>query len=134
MPCIGSVHATGLQTERVQTMKATANRFFHGPDTNLGKWSIGLIIVMPILFFVGASFTNTLYASIPSGDTILQDVTIRPALALTMLAGMAAGILAFITGVITVVAKKERSFYVYISTLIGLLLIVFLFGEFIPPH
>lgn len=115
-------------------MKGIANRFFHGPDTLLGKWSIGLIIAMPILFFIGGSFTNTIYESVPSGDSILEDIAIRPALALTMLAGMVAGILAFITGIITVAAKKERSFFVYISTLIGLLLIIFLLGEFISPH
>jgi len=115
-------------------MKGTATRFFHGPDTNLGKWSIGLIIAMPILFFIGTSFTNTLYASVPSGDSILQDIAARPALALTMLAGMAAGILAFIVGIVAVAAKKERSFFVYISTLIGMLLTIFLVGEFITPH
>ena len=115
-------------------MKAISNRLFHGPATKQGKWSIGLILAMFILFFVGTSFTNTLYASVPSGDSILQDVAARPALALTMLAGMAAGILAFIIGIVAVAAKKERSLYVYVSTLIGLLLAIFLAGEFISPH
>jgi hypothetical protein len=114
-------------------MKTSVKRLFHGPDTNLGRWSIGLIIAMPILFFIGTSFTNTLYASVPSGDSILQDIAARPALALTMLAGMATGILAFINGVVAIAVKKERSVFVYISMLIGMFLIIFLAGEFIFP-
>lgn len=116
-------------------MRATGNhRLFHAPDTKPGKWSIGLIILMPILFFIGASFANTLYASVPSGDSIIQDIAARPALALTMLAGMAAGILAFALGIVAVAAKRERSLFVYISTLIGMLLTIFLLGELISPH
>jgi len=115
-------------------MKVTANRFFHGPDTKQGTWSIGLIIAMFILFFLGTSFTNTLYASVPSGGTILQDIAARPVLALTILTGMAAGVLAIVVGIVAVAVKKERSFLVYISTLIGMLLAIFLVGEFISPH
>jgi hypothetical protein len=115
-------------------MKTTVNRFFHKPDTKLGKWSIGLIIAMFILFFLGTSFTNTLYASVPASGSILRDIAARPVLALTMLAGMAAGVLASIVGIVAVAAKKERSFFAYISTLIGLLLLVFLLGEFVSPH
>jgi len=115
-------------------MKGAVNRFFHGPDTKQGKWSIGLIIAMFILFFLGASFTSLLYASVPAGNSILKDVAARPALALAMLTGMAAGFLAFIVGIVAVAVKKERSLFVYISTLIGLLLAIFLVGEFISPH
>jgi hypothetical protein len=100
----------------------------------LGKWSIGLIVAMPILFTIGASFTNSLYKSIPSGDTILADIAMRPALALTMLAGMVAGISAFITGLLAVIRQKENAPLVYISTSIGALLILFLAGEVIFPH
>jgi len=115
-------------------MKTSVKRLFHGPETNLGKWSIGLIIAMPILFFIGGSFTNTLYVSVPAGGSILGDIVARPALALTMLAGIATGILAFIVGIVAVAAKKERSVFVYISTLFGMFLIMFLAGEFISPH
>jgi len=115
-------------------MKGTATRLFHGPETRLGTWSVGLIIAMFSLFFLGTSFTSVLYASVPAGNSILEDVAARPALALTMLAGMAAGVLAFVIGIVAVAAKKERSLFVYISTLIGLLLAIFLVGEFISPH
>jgi hypothetical protein len=104
------------------------------PITTLGKWSIGLIIAMPLLFVMGSSFTDSLYKSIPSGDTILADIAARPALALTMLAGMASGILAFITGLLAIIKQKENAVLVYISSAIGALLVLFLAGEIIVPH
>ena len=104
------------------------------PETRLGKWSIGLIIAMPILFFVGTTFTNLLYPSTTAGETILADIAARPALALTMLAGMAAGISAFITGIASIIRQKENALLVYASTVIGALLLLFLAGEFISPH
>ena len=115
-------------------MKTNTNRFLHSPNTKSGKWSIGLIIAMPLLFIAGTSFTNTLYASVPAGGSIMQDIAMRPALALTMLAGMAAGISAFAAGLVAIVSQKERSFLVFISTVIGTLLIIFLVVEFIFPH
>jgi hypothetical protein len=104
------------------------------PQTALGWGSVGLIIAMPILFFLGGSFADTIYESVPAGGTIPADIAARPALALTMLAGMASGISAFVTGLLAVLRRKERSLLVYASTVIGALLILFLSGEIISPH
>ncbi len=104
------------------------------PKTKLGKWSLGLIAAMPILFFIGTSFTNSLYKLIPAGSTILEDIAVRPALALTMLLGMVAGISAFIVGLMAILKHKERALLVYIATSIGMLLILFLIGEVLFPH
>jgi len=104
------------------------------PKTTLGKWSVGLIIAMPFLFIIGTSFTKSLYKSIPAGETILADIVARPALALTMLAGMGAGVSAFITGLLAVSRKKEEALLTYASTTIGALLMLFLIGEIIFPH
>jgi hypothetical protein len=104
------------------------------PKSALGKWSVGLIVAMPLLFFIGSSFTNSLYKSVPSGDTILADLVARPALALTMLAGMAAGISAFITGLLALIRQKDHALLVFVSSTIGGLLVVFLAGEFLFPH
>jgi hypothetical protein len=104
------------------------------PKTTWGKWSVGLIVAMPILFFIGSSFANSLYKSIPSGETILKDIAARPALALTMLVGMIAGISAFITGLLAIIRQKENALLVYVSIVIGALLIFFLTGEIVFPH
>jgi hypothetical protein len=104
------------------------------PKTILGKWSFGLIIAMPLLFVIGMSFTNSLYESVPAGGTILRDIVSRPALAITMLAGMASGISAFITGLIAIFKQKERTILVYAATIVGAALTLFLIGEFLFPH
>jgi len=104
------------------------------PKTTLGKWSVGLIVAMPILFIIGSSFTDSLYKSVPAGGTILADIAARPALALTMLAGMVAGISAFIAGLLAIVRQKENALLVYVSTVIGALLMLFLTGEVLFPH
>ena len=104
------------------------------PKTKLGKWSLGLAAAMPALFFIGMSFTTLLYESVPAGGTILKDIAVRPALALTMLSGMVSGISAFVTGLVAIIRQKERAILVYGATLIGALLIIFLLGELIFPH
>ena len=104
------------------------------PKTTLGRWSVGLIVAMPILFVIGSSFTNSLYETVPAGGTILADIAARPALALAMLAGMVAGILAFILGLLAIVRQRENALLVYVSTVIGALLVLFLAGEVVFPH
>jgi len=104
------------------------------PKTSSGKWSLILIIAMPVFFFIGFSFKDWLYSYVPSGSTILQDIGRRPLLALMMLSGMAVGISAFFTGIAAIVKQKERALLVYFSTLLGMLVILFLSGEVIFPH
>ena len=104
------------------------------PKTTLGKWSVVLILSMPILFIIGRSLANSLYKSTPAGDTILKDIVARPALALTMLAGMVAGISAFLTGLLAILRQKENALLVYAATVIGALFMLFLTGEVMFPH
>lgn len=104
------------------------------PRTKEGKYSLILIAAMPILFYIGTSFTNSLYKSGPAGKTILEDISTRPVLALTMISGMAAGISAFAVGIISIIKQRERALLTYISTVIGFMLLLFLSGEIISPH
>jgi hypothetical protein len=104
------------------------------PKTKLGKWSLGLILVMPFIFMIGARVASTMYLTVPSGRTIIADIASRPALALTMLVGFAFGITAFITGLVAIIMQKERVFLVFASTLVGATVILFLLGEVLDPH
>ena len=104
------------------------------PRTTLGMWTVGLIAAMPILFVIGSSSSSSLYESVPAGRTILADVAARPILALSMLAGMVAGFTAFIVGLLAIVKKKENALLVYVSTVIGGLLTLFLVSELAFPH
>jgi len=111
-----------------------ANSWRIMPATTAGKWSVGAAIVMPFLFILGSSFTNSLYPAVPAGGTIAADIAARPALALTMLAGMGAGITALITGLVAIFRQKERAVLVLISSAIGAVLVLFLAGEIVFPH
>lgn len=104
------------------------------PKTSFGKWSLGLIAALVVLFFLGSLSTNLLYQAVPAGSTISEDMVGRPVLALTMLAGFVAGMAAFITGLIALIRQKERASLVYVATIIGLLLMLFLSGEMLFPH
>ena len=104
------------------------------PKMRLGKWSVGLIFLMPGLFYLGMWLANNWYDSMPAGETILSDFDQRPLLVLTMLSGMAAGIMASVMGLVAVIKQKERALLVYGSTLLGMLLILFLIGEVLFPH
>jgi hypothetical protein len=104
------------------------------PSTKLGGWSVGLAVVMPILFAIGSALTDTLYESVQSGSTILADISGRPFLALSMLTGMAAGVSSFITGLLAIIRQKEKALLVYLSTVIGGILTLYLIAEFAFPH
>lgn len=104
------------------------------PKTTLGKLSIGLIVIVPLLFLLGRLFMNMFYESVSSGDTILEDITKRPALALPMLSGMVSGVSAFIVGLIVIIRNRERSLLVYIATVLGALFTLFLIGEIAFLH
>jgi len=97
------------------------------PKTKLGKWSVSCIILLIFFFLVaqlvvasgqegGETFFDNLYISIPM-----------------LLAGIS-GIMALILGLISIIKSKERSPLVFIATIIGLLILVFLIGEFTVPH
>jgi len=104
-------------------------RPFFLPKTALGKWSLGLIIITPILFFIGSRLVELLYEGVPAGRTIPEDVIVRPALALTMLSGMLFGSLAFFLGMIAIVKQGERALLAYTATVMGGMLILFLLAH-----
>ncbi len=103
------------------------------PKSNLGKWSIRLIIIVPILFYIGMSFVG-FYESVPAGKTILHDIIARPGVALSMLGGFFSGIAAFFCGVIGIIRKKDYSVFVFISTILGFFVLLWVIAEILFPH
>jgi hypothetical protein len=88
------------------------------PQTKFGKWSVWLNAFFLIIIAISIILVNVL--GVLSFDDYWWDVTV-PILAL-------ATITAFILGIIAII-KKERSVLVYISVIVGLLVILF-----IPLH
>jgi uncharacterized membrane protein YhaH (DUF805 family) len=103
------------------------------PQSYLGKWSVGLIVVMPILFYIGMSFVG-FYESVPAGKTIPHDVIARPGIALPMLTGFVFGIASFSTGITATIKRRDRSIIVFIATLVGFLVLLWCLAEIIFPH
>jgi hypothetical protein len=83
---------------------------------------------------VGFFTTRNYYTNISAGKTIVEDIFLRPVVTFPMLTGFLSGIIAFFTGVISIIKRKERSLLVFVATIIGLLLILFLLGEIFSPH
>ncbi len=97
------------------------------PISSLGKWSFWLFIAL-LLFFVVFQILDLSGQS--GGETFLDNLFIS----VPMFIASASGILAFFTGIIAIIKKKERSIFVYISTLVGLFVLWFIIGEILLPH
>ena len=103
------------------------------PKSNLGKLSFALIVLMPMFIYVGASFVS-FYESVPAGETILHDIIVRPRVALSMLGGFFSGIVAFFCGVFGIIRKKDYSVFVFISTILGFFVLLWVIAEILFPH
>ncbi len=103
------------------------------PKTILGKWSIVLIVAMPISFYIGMSFVG-FYESVPAGTTIPHDIVVRPGVALPMLTGFVCGVAAFFIGIIGITRKKDYSIFVFLSTAVGFLMLLWCLAEILFPH
>jgi hypothetical protein len=98
------------------------------PRTYLGKWSVGMIVA-GLLFFTFANIIAGLQG--PRADQTIFD---NPLLSVPMILAGLSVISSFFTGVIGMIWRRERAVLVFISSLIGFLLLVFLIGEFLVPH
>jgi len=100
---------------------------FEMAKTLLGKWSVALIIIFILLFVL---FQILVASGQRGGDTFFSNLT----LAIPGLSMGIAGILAFFTGIISIIVKKERSIFVFLATGAGLFVLIFVLGELIFPH
>jgi hypothetical protein len=97
------------------------------PRTLLGKWSVGLIIgffIFLMVFFMLVSLGER------GGDTFFSN------LKLTIPFGIAAisGVVSFFTGIVSFFKKKERSVLVFLSTILGFLILLWILAELLFPH
>jgi len=98
------------------------------PKTFLGKWSVGLIVAFFLLLATGMFVVSVLGQT--GGETFFDN----PVISIPMLGAGAGAIAAFFTGVSAIVRNKERSVFVFVSSLIGLLVLFFVLGEVFSPH
>ena len=81
------------------------------PKSFLGKLSIGIIILMPIYFYILSNVIS---------DLILEG-------------GIIYGIAAFFCGIIGIIRKKDYSVFVFLSTMIGLFILLYFLQETLFP-
>jgi hypothetical protein len=103
------------------------------PQSYPGKWSVVLIIAMPVFLYIGMSFVS-FYEHVPAGRTIPHDIVTRPGIALPMLAGFASGIAAFSTGIAGIIKKKDVSVFVFLSTAVGFLTLLWCSAQILFSH
>jgi len=94
------------------------------PKTVLGKWTMGLflasILLMIFVILSIASGQN-------GGATIFDNLLIS----IPMISVAISTIASFFTGIISIIRKKERCIFVFISTTIGFLVLLIIVGEFL---
>lgn len=98
------------------------------PKTKLGRWTLWLIIIFVLLLATGMFVVTFLGQT--GGKTIFDN----PLISVPMLGAGAAAITALLIGAVAIIKEKERSAFVFIATLIGLLVLIFILGEFLFPH
>ena len=97
------------------------------PKTRLGRFSVGLISAFFLLFIL----VQLLIASGQrGGETFFDNLW----LSIPVLVEAICGILAFFTGIISIFRKKERAVFLFLSTLIGFLILLFIVGEILGPE
>ncbi len=91
------------------------------PKSNLGKLSVGLGVTFVLLFLLSSAI---------SGLGGVEPGPLGPILGAAF--GLS-GIAALVTGLISIIKEKERSFLVFLAMLIGFLTMIFFLGEFFNP-
>jgi hypothetical protein len=108
------------------------------PKTTLGKWSVGLVAAFILLSVV----QGLVPPARPSpGAPVLPPSMAVVAMGISrivaLIIGLASGIAAFVTGLISIIKSRERSILVFLAVIVGLLVLIFCLGEVIEvifPH
>ena len=97
------------------------------PETKLGKWSVWLIIAMAAL--VGVFFIFIALGE-RGGDTFFSNLY----LTIPMMCAGISGIASFVTGLIGIIKDRDFSVLIFVPTIIGFLVLLYIIAEFAFPH
>jgi amino acid permease len=88
------------------------------PETGLGRWSVGLNIFF-LIGIIFAVFSTSVFGILDMNVGHWWDIEVAII--------FPASIIAFILGLMAVIKKKDHSVLVYLSIIIGILTILFIF-------
>ncbi|MFC1649209.1 hypothetical protein ACFL2C_00665 [Patescibacteria group bacterium] len=97
------------------------------PKSNSGKWSVGLVLAFFIFLSIFFLFVELGYRG---GETFFGN----PVLAIPILIAAISGIGSFMVGLMSIIRSKEYSVLVFIASVIGLFVLIFVLGEILTPH
>ena len=97
------------------------------PKTHLGRWSVVLIILF--FTFLGLFF---LFVDLGErgGDTFFSNLK----LTIPMLIAGTCGVGSFFVGLVSIIKCKEHSILVFLATILGFLILLWILAEFLFPH
>ena len=100
------------------------------PETSAGKWSTWLLLVFLVLFIIAQiiAAVGRDRGAFETGD--LNNTYITSILRIIIPAGISA-IAAFVLGLVSTIKFEERSWLVYLSIVLGFLVLSLVFGEFL---
>lgn len=99
------------------------------PKTNYGKWALGSIVAMFLLFSIRPIISKYIFNSVPSEGFISRYIMEN----LTR-GAFAAGMSALVNGLISIFDKKDRGVWIVVSTIIGAIATVIFIVLFFFPH
>lgn len=106
-------------------MEKPSGTFMNLPSTSIGWWALGLGIGYVVLFSINTFVFIPLQMSVPWQLAMLPFYVI-----FMLICGLAASVL----GLIAILARKERSVFVWLTLLPGAFVLFLLLGEFLIPH
>jgi hypothetical protein len=97
------------------------------PGTRAGAWALA---AMAGVFVFYGLFHIPVALGQRGGDTFFSNLYLAVPVLLIGLSGVAA----FLAGLYAVIRRRERAVFVFIATLVGLFVLVFIIGEIACPH
>lgn len=97
------------------------------PKTNMGRLATRLFAGFIVMFIV---FQIMILAGQRGGETFFSNLW----LTIPFLSAVICAIAGFIYGSISIIRKKERAIVVFVVTIIGFLVLLFVSAEIIFPH
>lgn len=97
------------------------------PKTTLGKWAV--MLILGFFLFLGIFFILVNLGE-RGGETIFINIKL---LIFYSLAAISA-ISSFVTGLISIFKKKEKSVLVFLSVILGFLVLLWILSEILFPH
>lgn len=97
------------------------------PKTRLGRYS-GMSLLGFVLFFI--VFQALVMSGQQGGETFFSNLW----LTIPFLLGVILAIAGLIFGCISIIRDQERSVLVYVATVIGFFVLVFVIAEIVFPH